>query len=207
MPIQSGILMLGRLSLYGQGASRLHDEIVPVVARWREPDARQGKGLQPLGDRTTREVLQTLEDSLANPRLREVPTHAIERLQQSAPQDVAALSPHLDTVVESLIAIATTKLQERGQQEAAEMKKLLVEQRQRIQRQQAETQGAYQQLVLEFAAADKRQLDADRRHWERRVAQLDQEIATEPERIEQIYQVKASRVEPVGLVYLWPVTS
>jgi SNF2 family DNA or RNA helicase len=201
------VIMLGRLSLYGQGASRLHDEVVPVVARWKEPDARGDEGLQPLGDRTVREVLQVLEDSLANPRLREVPDHAIQRLQQSAPQDVRDLSPHLDDLVESLIADATQKLQERGQREAADMKQLLEDQRNRIRRQQQATENDYQQLVLAFAAADKRQLDADRRHWQRRLEQLEQEIVTEPERIEQIYQVKASRVEPVGLVYLWPVTS
>ena len=27
---------------------------------------------------------------------------------------------------------------------------------------------------------------------------------TEPERIRQIYEIKARRVEPVGIVYLWP---
>ncbi len=32
------------------------------------------------------------------------------------------------------------------------------------------------------------------------------ELATEPERIRSIYEVKAQRIEPVGLVYLWPVT-
>ena len=32
------------------------------------------------------------------------------------------------------------------------------------------------------------------------------ELKTEPERIRDIYQVKSQRIEPVGLVYLWPVT-
>ena len=200
------VIMLGRLSLYGQGASRLHDEVVPVVARWKEPDTRGDEGLQPLGDRTVQEVLQVLEDSLANPRLREVPEAAIQRLQRSAPQDVNDLSPHLDEQVKTLIAEATERLQARGQREAADMKQLLEDQRNRIQRQQQATEKDYQQLVLDFAARDKRQLDADRRHWERRLEALAQEIVTEPERIRQVYEVKASRVEPVGLVYLWPVT-
>ncbi len=30
--------------------------------------------------------------------------------------------------------------------------------------------------------------------------------ATEPERIRALYEVKAQRIEPVGLVYLWPVS-
>jgi hypothetical protein len=38
-----------------------------------------------------------------------------------------------------------------------------------------------------------------------RIAQLEEGINTEPQRIEEIYQVQADRIEPVGLVYLWPV--
>ena len=199
------VIMLGRLSLYGQGASRLHDEIVPVVARWKDPEAREG--LQALEDRTVREVLQTLEDSLANPRLREVPDSARQRLQQSAPQDVKDLSGHLDALVETLTAAAQVKLAERGQREAKEMRELLAKQRDRIQRRQQETDRDVDQLVLGFEVAEKRQLESDRRHWEKRVSDLEAEMETEPVRIEQAYQVKASRVEPVGLVYLWPVTN
>jgi hypothetical protein len=87
------------------------------------------------------------------------------------------------------------------------MKQLLEEQRNRIGQQQQQTDRFAQQMVLEFVEAEKRQLAADRRPWERRLEALEQEIETEPLRIEQTYQVKAYRVEPVGLVYLWPVTS
>ena len=34
------IVLLGRLSLYGQRAERLHEEIVPLAARWVEPTQR-----------------------------------------------------------------------------------------------------------------------------------------------------------------------
>jgi hypothetical protein len=50
------------------------------------------------------------------------------------------------------------------------------------------------------------QLDANKRYWENRLEQLREELKTEPQRIADIYKVKAQRVEPVGLVYLWPVT-
>ena len=153
------VIMLGRLSLYGQGAARLHDEIVPVVARWKDPEDREG--LQALGDRTTREVLQTLEDSLANPRLREVPELAKQRLQASAPQDVADLSGHLDDLVQKMIQEAEAKLAERGTREAQEMKKLLEEQRDRILKQQQKTNSDAQQLTLTFVDIEKRQLMAD----------------------------------------------
>ena len=51
-----------------------------------------------------------------------------------------------------------------------------------------------------------RPLELLRRHWDRRLRNIDQELQTEPERIKSVYAVKAQRVEPVGLVYLWPVT-
>jgi hypothetical protein len=51
-----------------------------------------------------------------------------------------------------------------------------------------------------------RQLPADQRYWERRIEQLKQELETEPARIRKSYEVRATRFEPVGLVYLWPVT-
>ena len=50
------------------------------------------------------------------------------------------------------------------------------------------------------------QVDANKRYWVKRLEQLRGELKTEPDRIEELYQVKARRVEPVGLVYLWPVT-
>lgn len=34
--------LLGRLSAYGDGTARLHDEVIALAARWIEPDARKG---------------------------------------------------------------------------------------------------------------------------------------------------------------------
>jgi len=119
-------------------------------------------------------------------------------------RDVEDLLPNLERRATELTERAKRKLAQRGEREAAEMKALLGEQRDRIlkQVQQYETQ----QLGL-FNRDEMRQIEADRRHWQRRVAELEEEIVTEPERIQQTYQVKAERIEPVGIVYLWPVSS
>ncbi len=45
------------------------------------------------------------------------------------------------------------------------------------------------------------------RSWRRRLEQFDRELETEPQRIADFYEVRATRVEPVGLVYLWPDTN
>src|SRR5262249_53149800 len=36
------VILLGRLCLYGAGAARLHEELIPVTARWTDPKIRKG---------------------------------------------------------------------------------------------------------------------------------------------------------------------
>jgi hypothetical protein len=53
---------------------------------------------------------------------------------------------------------------------------------------------------------ERREREADRRHWETRLARLERELRDEPARLRNSYEVRANRLEPVGLVYLWPVS-
>ena len=65
------------------------------------------------------------------------------------------------------------------------------------------------QLLLEFtdSEADQReQYEDDRKYMTRRLEDIDEEIAREPAQIEALYEVVLRRLEPVGLVYLWPET-
>ena len=62
-------------------------------------------------------------------------------------------------------------------------------------------------LSLQGNALERRQREAEEHHWQRRLDQIDQELVAEPERIREIYAVKAHRIEPVGLVYLWPLSN
>jgi len=84
------------------------------------------------------------------------------------------------------------------------MRKILEEQQKRV----AETAGKYKdpQLMLDFNDDEQRQLESNKRHWEKRLRAIGQELASEPERIRALYEVKAQRIEPVGLVYLWPMS-
>ena len=45
------------------------------------------------------------------------------------------------------------------------------------------------------------------RYWRVRLDQFDRDLEQEPGRIRAFYEVQAQRVEPVGLVYLWPETN
>ena len=106
---------------------------------------------------------------------------------------------------EALAAKATAKLRERGEKEAADMADILEQQRERIEKRAAQFET--KQLELEFDADERRQLEADKKHWQRAARRSSRdELEREPERIRAAYEVKATRIEPVGLVYLWPVT-
>jgi hypothetical protein len=62
------------------------------------------------------------------------------------------------------------------------------------------------QRVLEFDDLEKRQLEAERNQMRKRAAEIPGELVREPEGIRANYTVKAQRLEPVGVVYLWPVS-
>ena len=54
---------------------------------------------------------------------------------------------------------------------------------------------------------ERRQLEQNMKSWERRLVEFDEQLEGEPQRLVDFYAVKARRVEPVGLVYLWPDTN
>ncbi|WP_414571612.1 DISARM system SNF2-like helicase DrmD [Nostoc sp. CCY 9925] len=197
------VIALGRLALYGERASRLHDQVIAVAAEWSDPTSRGRKKLQSLTEGEKDNVLELLETSLASPHLLQVAEAVKERLKKSAAQDVAELIPHLERRATVLAERAERKLTERGIREAAEMKKILEEQQTRILKCQEESKVV--QLSLPFIE-EQRQLDADRRHWEKRLQAIATELISEPARIEAAYKVKAVRIEPVGVIYLWPIS-
>jgi hypothetical protein len=196
------VILLGRLCLYGAGAARLHEELIPVTARWTDPQRRKG-ALAPYARDAETNTLHLLEQSLLKPGqpANEV---VLRTLQAAGPGDVAELLPHLDRRGRELAEGATRMLAERGEREAQAMRTILQEQQKRIaatvEKHRDHTPGLFDQ-------EETRQLEADRRHWGRRLLAIEQELGTEPDRIRDIYVVKAHRIEPVGLVYLWPVTN
>ena len=112
--------------------------------------------------------------------------------------------PHLEERAHQLANDAEAKLVERGKKEAQDMRKILEDQKRRVEATVEKNRDP--QLSLGFDLEEKRQLEANRRHWDKRLLALGPELETEPQRIRDLYQVKARRIEPVGLVYLWPFT-
>lgn len=130
-------------------------------------------------------------------------------LQSSAPTDIQQLLPHLESRGQELATEARQKLKERGQAEAKAMKQILETQHKHLKKLLAErAKEDDRQLRLRFGEVEEeiRQLKADEKFWKARLPKLEAELDSEPARIQEVYDVKAQRIEPVGLVYLWPVT-
>ncbi|MCU0882850.1 MAG: hypothetical protein MUF14_09310, partial [Hyphomonadaceae bacterium] len=111
--------------------------------------------------------------------------------------DLAALRPELEARAGRALQAAAEQLARNGASEADAMRTLLESTIKSIQNSDTI------QLVLNLED-EKRQAELDRKSREAKLVRLQQDLATEPTRVEQSYRVAASRLEPVGLVYLWP---
>lgn len=201
------VILLGRVSLYGRGAERLHEEIVPVTARWIELARRRGP-LEIYAREAEAKTLDLLERSLANDGGRP-PSQAIrDRLLATAARDIQDLLPRLEPRAKELAAAAVELLARRGDRESRDLRETLERQRDRVRLELSKYDDEpIEQLTLDFNEDEKRQLETDIRSWRTRLQQFDRDLEREPSRIREFYEVKARRVEPVGLVYLWPETN
>ncbi len=198
------VILLGRLCLYGRRAERLHEILTPVAARWIEPSRRAGPLRAYAGEAEAR-TLQRLESALVDAH---GPSETIHRrLLETAAQDITDLLPQLKERAKQVARIAADALRDRGESEARQLHVTLERQRQRVEAELAKHEAAKDQLTLGLNEAEERQRQADVAAWRRRLTQFNRDLETEPSRIRQFYEVRAPRVEPVGLVYLWPDTN
>ncbi|KAA0895499.1 helicase [Oryzomonas rubra] len=197
------VVLLGRLSLYGKGAVRLHEEILTVTARWVEPERRSSR-LSPYGRDAESKTLEILEQSFDPSGGRHIPDPVMQRLKGAIDRDIDELLPHLEKRGEEARKEAEVRLSERGRLESDGMRKILEEQKRRVEAEFGKTLP--DQLTLAFNDDEKRQMESNRKYWQRWLAHVEVDLRKEPARIMEFYQTSSFRVEPVGLAYLWPVT-
>lgn len=200
------VLAFGRLTLFGRGAVRLHDQLVSVAARWLESggDAH----LQPFGDEADRRALARLEELLAaSPDLSRLSDRVQGRLREAAPSDFLALWPHVRDQADQDAKEAEIGLGRRATEESAALRKILEGQKAKIQQElHARTGGQLTLPFEDFDPLERRQHQDETRSMEQRLLALERELETEPQQIEDLYHVSLTRLQPVGLVYLWPET-
>jgi hypothetical protein len=209
------VLALGRLSLYGHGATRLHEEILSTAAFWVEGTDRER--LEPFATTEAEErALESLGAVLSRDDQPQLPERIVSMLMKTAKADEDVLWDKVKTRAQKRTLIAEERLRVRAKTEADEMGRILHAQKAAIEKEVAR-RAQVERNALEAAQVampwlpeekdQKEQYDADTKYIERRLADLENELATEPDRIRSIYEVQHYRLERVGLVYLWPTTS
>jgi superfamily II DNA or RNA helicase len=199
------VIAFGRLSLYGRGAVRLHEELVPIAARWLE-----GRGeLRPFAEEADKKAVDQLEALLAAGPALDLSKDVQSRLLEAAPRDFATLWAHVRAEADARETDAREKLRARAADEARKLAAILERQKAAIARRITEAR----QLDLFAGLGDsgetrrqRQQLEQDLAHMDRRLGDIDREMETEPEALAGSFQVVLRRLEPVGLVYLWPAT-
>jgi ERCC4-related helicase len=198
---QPRIVLIGRLALYGPGAARLHEEIIPITASWSDATMRSLRVFGRTGEETTLGELNEALKSAAMPS-----PDVVKRLLANAQRDISELRPALEQRAEAASEKAKADLVGIAKKEAASLESLLTAQRESLRR--AEAIPDSEQLELDLTeAGERRQREADRRRWAQRLESIETELCTEPARVAASYEVRASRLEPVGIVYLWPKSS
>jgi len=191
--------LLGRLALYGAGAARLHEEIIAVTAIWSEAD-RDKKPLAALGVRGEETTLDQLREHCerpVNPRRRLSPGSVISQ------RDAHDLEPELRQRAEQRRMEVARDFGAAGRCRGARSRPAARRASDRIA--QAERSIDRNQLALPgIADAERRQQERDHRHWRTRLVEIEREIQDEPARVCASYEIRATRLEPIGLVYLWP---
>lgn len=203
------VVLLARLSLYGQSAERLHEELVPITARWIEPSLRK-EALKPYAADTETKTLELLDEVLRRTTVVPIAEPIERRLLDSVALDIEQLLPQLTIRAEEAAESAMQKLLVRGEKEASDLTATLARQRDRVRARLEKFERDPRQFEMDFGEGEGfneeelRQLKADARAWTLRLQQFEKDLLTEPDRVKSFYQVRATRIEPVGLVYLWP---
>jgi hypothetical protein len=208
------VLALGRLSLYGAGAARLHEEILATAAFWVEGDDRTR--LEPFTTADAEEKAQRALDAVLALDQPPVPEHIVSLIMRTAPKDEDVLWEKVKGRALQRIAFADESLRRRAKVESDEMTRILEAQRAAIGKElgrrsvNAAQASEGVQLAMPWMPEEKpqkEQYDADTKYIQKRLGELEYELSSEPARIRDLYEVKHHRLERVGLVYLWPTTA
>ena len=125
------VILLGPTLPVWPRCRRLHEELIPVTARWTDPHIRKAQ-LAPYGREAEGEDLAVARRILASENW---PVHYGDRPQATPgqrPRDVQELLPHLNRRGEEYAQDAAKKLRERAEAEAKAMRVILETQKKHI---------------------------------------------------------------------------
>ena len=203
------VIVLGRLTLFGPGALRLHDELVGVAAEWNE--TQTGNHLKPFSVEEDKQALGMLEQIFSETQgIGLIPTAVRERFVRAAPAALKALWRHVRDEADARAHEAARKLTERGLKEAEALTRILKNQKavidKKLSGQNLEFQFDTMPASAEARRVAKEQWRNERAAMQRRLGEIESELVTEPLELAQAYATALQRTVPVGVVYLWPQT-
>lgn len=195
-----------RLTLFGPGAARLHDELVAVAAPW-DGSIEGARSLTARADReTTTALVKATEARLASGAPAPKGRYATS-IASSAEALMTSLWRALEDEADARGVAAKNGLAARARAEADGMRALLERQRRAIQK----TMRSFAQRDLFGGLGDsadareqQRQLALDLEHMDRRDKAIATDVEREPAAIEALYEVRITRLTPVGVVVSWP---
>jgi hypothetical protein len=199
------VIGYARLTLFGSGAARLHDEIVAVSAPW-DGSLEGARSLTGRGGVETAAFATRTEARLAAGA--EQPKGKVAASIVSCSEALmTSLWPALHDEADAHAVAAKNGLTSRARAEAEGMRTLLERQRRAIQRTLKDrTQRDLFEGMADSADVreQQRQLVLDIEHMTRRVSAIATDIESEPAAIEALYEVRITRLTPVGVVVSWP---
>lgn len=203
---EPAVIAYARLTLFGHGAARLHDEIISVAAPW-DGAVESAGSIAPHTDRDVAgRIVRGAESRLASgaPEPGEKVKASIAAAAEAL---LAALWRPLEDEADAHSVEARNGLVARAREEADGMRALLERQRKALRKNLVDLrQGDLFASIDETVETreQKRQLELDLAHMERRERDIANELEREPEAIAALYEVKMTRLSPVGLVVSWP---
>jgi len=193
------VLLLGRVLLVGEGATRLHEQIVCVCGRI-SPDGLKIE----FGKDSGAEALAMLNSAMSADQTA-LDTRTREHLLQRLPRDVDLLRPKLDSEGLDAAKNAEACLKSRADTESKEMKAILLAQKTTVEREISRRSNVdLKQPEFKFSDIEERQHKSESRYMEKRLREIEKDLQTEPQRVRDYYKVSKYHLQPVGLAYLWP---
>ncbi len=194
------VVVVGRVSLFGAGATRLHDGLLHRIA-----DIRSNGDAKPLSTESEQATaLQQMREAMRRPgTIWQPPPDFVTKRLARVDADIAKLWPLLQTQAQDEATELVRLLDDRGAREADRLVGILRAQQSKIRSTlgRDEAAGAGTQ---ESASARQRRLDRD--HMQARLQSLEEDLKTEPDKLRRHYAVLTQRIEAVGLIYLVPET-
>lgn len=98
----------------------------------------------------------------------------VARIQALIARDIEDLVPTFEKIAAERLRTVSAQLVNRGEQEARSLRELLEQQRSRIGK--AAKEFDPDQLTLDLVPEERREREADRRHWQNRLERLKREL-------------------------------